>query len=263
MPNYCSNTLRVSATNKSKEAIEQLQKFINDVHDKGEIIPQKEAKDFREKYIKDNFDNLYKDNLQAYTDHQTMPVKKFMVDVLYFSFEEGEYRKNGSLFSMRKILPTPEELFKYSAPVRAEYGETEKEFKERVARCKKLYGAEDWYHWQCDNWGTKWDLCDVYIDDKQKDGITYSFTTAWSPPEAFLKTICVNYPLLDFHLEFEEPGCAFQGELEIVAGEVTNEATWDYEEPEVCCNCGEELEEGESLNDDGECPSCAKENEEE
>lgn len=39
------------------------------------------------------------------------------------------------------------------------------------------YGYDTWYDWRCDNWGTKWNACDVYVG---RDII--EFNTAWSCP---------------------------------------------------------------------------------
>ena len=52
---------------------------------------------------------------------------------------------------------------------------------------------DNWYDWCCENWGTKWNACDVVfndysIDNDHKPSIDYSFQTAWSPPETIMST---------------------------------------------------------------------------
>ena len=46
---------------------------------------------------------------------------------------------------------------------------------------------EGWYDWRVNNWGTKWDITDVYFENQaEEDSIEFSFCTAWAPPtEAF------------------------------------------------------------------------------
>ena len=41
---------------------------------------------------------------------------------------------------------------------------------------------ENWYSWRCDNWGTKWNAYEAYIEDESHDHIIYKFDTAWAPP---------------------------------------------------------------------------------
>jgi hypothetical protein len=38
--------------------------------------------------------------------------------------------------------------------------------------------------------------------------VEYEFSTAWSPPEQFLEKVAVQWPALQFVLEYEEPGMA-------------------------------------------------------
>ncbi len=44
-----------------------------------------------------------------------------------------------------------------------------------------------WYGWRVSNWGTKWDISDVYFEHQaEEDSITFDFCTAWAPcVEAF------------------------------------------------------------------------------
>jgi len=48
-------------------------------------------------------------------------------------------------------------------------------------------GNDGWYRWCLDNWGTKWDLCDISYSDRQDDNtLIIRADSAWSPPiEAF------------------------------------------------------------------------------
>ena len=46
----------------------------------------------------------------------------------------------------------------------------------------RKYGYVDWYDWHRDKWGTKWNACEVYIDDNH-----ISFQTAWSVPDPILE----------------------------------------------------------------------------
>jgi len=50
--------------------------------------------------------------------------------------------------------------------------------------------ADDWYTWNVDNWGTKWDVCegDFYLDEDGLSGHGW-FNTAWSPPTSAFQTL--------------------------------------------------------------------------
>ena len=78
-------------------------------------------------------------------------------------------------------------------------------------------GSDGWYSWNCRNWGTKWNSCETLLEEgvialeKQTSeplvvGLSYSFSTAWSPPE----------PIIGWLVEFAQK---FQCEM-----------TWYYEE---------------------------------
>jgi hypothetical protein len=75
---------------------------------------------------------------------------------------------------------------------------------------------ENWYEWQCKNWGTKW-TGDVYNVDtpiypeQGKGELIIGFSTAWSPPEPWLEKASIKYPDLHFHLLYQEEGLDFGG----------------------------------------------------
>jgi hypothetical protein len=42
--------------------------------------------------------------------------------------------------------------------------------------------SDIWYGWRVQNWGTKWDLCDISISKDDGETIGIEFNSAWSPP---------------------------------------------------------------------------------
>jgi hypothetical protein len=73
-------------------------------------------------------------------------------------------------------------------------------------------GDQDWYNWNVSNWGTKWDICDVYFENQaEEDSIEFSFCSAWSPPIEAFETWAINDGRVQFNLEYWEPGAGFVG----------------------------------------------------
>jgi hypothetical protein len=110
---------------------------------------------------------------------------------------------------------------------------------------------QDWYHWNCRNWGTKWD---VAVDNKadypntiktvNEDGsVMYHFQTAWSPVGEVLMKLSEMYPTLEFDYEYEEEqgwggSCTFLGGEDIACNEYDIPSSHaDYEALERDCQC--------------------------
>ena len=75
-------------------------------------------------------------------------------------------------------------------------------------------GAEDenWYDWNVNHWGTKWDVADVFIaDDTEEDSITISFDTAWGPPITAFRHWADRDGRVTYRLTYLESGMAFVG----------------------------------------------------
>jgi len=67
---------------------------------------------------------------------------------------------------------------------------------------------ENWYGWNVNNWGTKWDT-GVNIIDQSDNEIVLSFDTAWSPPIGFYAALEeMGYEVDAFYYE---PGMCFAG----------------------------------------------------
>ena len=76
---------------------------------------------------------------------------------------------------------------------------------------KTCEGGWDWYTWNCDHWGTKWDVSDCKIEQQNKNELTYRFNTAWSPPEDGIEEVSSKFPELSFLLIYFEAGMGFMG----------------------------------------------------
>ena len=72
-----------------------------------------------------------------------------------------------------------------------------------------------WYHWNIQNWGTKWDITadSVEIELEDSEMLEVSFDTAWSPPEPICKRLREMFPDSSFSWFYDEPGMEFAGYL--------------------------------------------------
>jgi len=77
----------------------------------------------------------------------------------------------------------------------------------------KKYGYDNWYDWCLNNWGTKWDACDVEIDYYDDSQIEMRFNTAWSPPEPICKRLREMFDDIHVSWFYDEPGMEFAGYL--------------------------------------------------
>ena len=102
------------------------------------------------------------------------------------------------------MFPMPEELKNTTAD-----GSDNKEM-------IKKYGYSDWYGWACDNWGTKWEVCEFYGVDKQEisddeSTISFAFQSAWAPPTGAYEAFLARYENCSLEAKYYEGGCDFMG----------------------------------------------------
>jgi hypothetical protein len=92
---------------------------------------------------------------------------------------------------------------------------------EDIERFKREYGATNWYDWQIQNWGTKWDVDAHVSSDSIHDGeVAIDFETAWSPPKDFVCTVSQKFTSLTFTLDYAEPGVGFGGRCTFKEGDL-------------------------------------------
>ena len=124
--------------------------------------------------------------------------------------EESNNAENGLL---QFFHPMPKALLETEAGPTAK---TKAEKDERKAR-KLEFGAENWYDWRVNNWGTKWEVNEFYGVDKQADAlighstISFAFSSAWSPPIGAYEKFLENNPDCFIRAYYYEGGCDFMG----------------------------------------------------
>jgi hypothetical protein len=78
------------------------------------------------------------------------------------------------------------------------------------------FGYADWYGWQLNAWGTKWNASSVYWND---DNDFVSFNTAWSTPFALLTKLSEKYPEARFEVEYADEDFGYNvGTYTLVGG---------------------------------------------
>ena len=112
--------------------------------------------------------------------------------------------------------PMPKELLDTEAgPI----AKTKAEKEERKAR-KLEFGAENWYDWRVNNWGTKWEVCEFYGVDRQyhseqsegESTISFAFSSAWAPPIGAYEMFLEKNEECSLRAFYYEGGCDFMGE---------------------------------------------------
>lgn len=130
------------------------------------------------------------------------------------------------------VLPIPKELQGTKSPVTIISPEEYKEQEEKIARGEsvfnrgvtrkisqeliKEFGYDNWYDWQINNWGTKWNA----YDQKQLGKNVYQFDTAWSTPSNFIDGISKLFPEVTFEVKYADEDMGYNvGEYHVKGGE--------------------------------------------
>jgi hypothetical protein len=117
---------------------------------------------------------------------------------------------------LTEFLPTPQPLLDTMS---GSYGDDEKQraLEAQQAENIRQFGAKDWYDWNIQNWGTKWDFELDNVKREDENTLTASFDSAWSPPiEAYQKLEELGF---EIEAKYYEPGMAFCGTYDTEYGE--------------------------------------------
>ena len=118
----------------------------------------------------------------------------------------------GREFDFNHFIPQPENIFR---------GNLSTDKSRELAK----EGIPDWYNWNIDNWGTKWnvviddmDVC-VYNDDSAD--VFYVMRTAWAFPVPVIEQMIRDYSHLGFSIQGEEDSGAYGINID------SSEGVWD------------------------------------
>jgi len=112
-------------------------------------------------------------------------------------------------------------LFGIFYPLPSELRDTTAPSREPNKTLIEKFGVSDWYGFALRNWGTKWDVREIYTEAETENEIRLSFDTAWSPPIQFYEKLSEDYPELIISASYYEGGCDFCGTYESGFGEET------------------------------------------
>jgi len=207
---------------------------------------------------KSELDKMVEQLNQPFVKH--FPEHKFENGEIVWVADEQHY--DNPVFAFWNIVkPTDLEAY-YATEVFTKKQLNGEEFMQEFVRSMKE--DQDWYHWNCRNWGTKWDIGVVNGDEYPNtiktitdDGdVMYHFETAWSPVGEVLMKLSEMYPTLNFDYEYEEEtgwggACTFLAGEDIACDEYDSPMSHaDYKDRDKECIC----EYGDPENGYEDCP---------
>jgi hypothetical protein len=191
--------------------------------------------------------------------------------------------REDQFIDFNKISPIPKELENTQSPSKIisqkEYDEQEKRIAEGnltdneknfglsrgltpelANEYRKKFGYADWYNWQIENWGTKWNA----YEQVQVENVI-EFQTAWSTPFSLLVNLSLMFPEVTFEVRYADEDFGYNvGEFTLLGGDeiLTNipnggsdeayELAMDiqYGTPEEYFDCNEEIFTDDYINED-------------
>jgi len=151
-----------------------------------------------------------------YFEMQVSGTKKDVLEFVENVKGSKEFETEGREFDFNHFIPQPENIFRANLST-----DKQQELKES--------GIPDWYNWNIDNWGTKWN---VAVDDVNvcvyNDGsadVFYTMRTAWAFPAPVIEQMIRDYHHLNFSIQGEEESVAYGVNID------SSEGVWDEEEP--------------------------------
>jgi hypothetical protein len=130
-----------------------------------------------------------------------------------------KFETQGLEFDFNHFIPQPDNLFRGNLSM-----DKKKELDSQ--------GLPNWYRWNNDNWGTKWNAnCDFL--DSEKNHAIYDLQTAWAFPNPVIHKMLDMYPNLDFIITGEEESNAYGVYIE------SSNEIWKEEEPDFVDECND------------------------
>ena len=113
---------------------------------------------------------------------------------------------------------------------------------------------DNWYDWNIENWGTKWDIADAGVSNVSDTELYAYFGTAWAPPvEAYARLEALGFKV---GAMYYEPGMAYYGSYADGVDTYAEYSTFDEIPEDIVDEFGiEDWEEYEDSEDSAEDPT--------
>jgi len=138
------------------------------------------------------------------------------------------------VIASHNFIPYPEKYAKYDREPKTEVVIERGTPNGKPSRRKKTFRYTDGfnmggYEWCDKHWGSKWGICDAYLDHedytKGEAHLVYTFQSPWSFPTPLLVKMSKMFPKLEFSCEMDEESFEFIGEMIFKAGKITYDDT--------------------------------------
>lgn len=146
-------------------------------------------------------------------NHLVVKGPKKALDAFKATLNTKDTDGNEVPFSFAQTVPPPANMF------RGNLGDAER--KECEAK-----GIANWYDWQSENWGVKWDCCEVNLEVNDKS-VEVRFDSPWGPPIKWMEKASKVHPKLKFTIAYCEGGMGYYGTTDAKNG-VVSETTQDF-----------------------------------
>ncbi len=176
MPNYVINSIKMDGAAKDIAAIVELlrnkHKDNNEAVDFNNVIPMPESLNIAASSAAGDYIAAY---VRTLSDDERLTLKEDLAKHTC-SFYKNYYLKYEDAFS---DAVSDETISRLEGCYKDEYKSINPSSIEDVGKTYVdnilNYGADTWYDWSCENWGTKWGAMDSRIEDNE-----ITFDTAWS-----------------------------------------------------------------------------------
>lgn len=171
MPNWVQNDISLSGEEEDIKKVLELVKSEESDFDFNKIIPMP-----KELEIASSSDNDFA--IICYISNKlTIPFEQ--LDKRYLKYVTNMFNKNFASDIYERLFDRTDDM--------------DRLYELGKICCENIrnYGHVDWYDWCIDNWGTKWNACDVYAGDN-----FISFQTAWNVPDPIFEAfayLCDKY----------------------------------------------------------------------
>lgn len=159
------------------------------------------------------------------------------------------------------ITGKPKQLHKLLKQVEITKSEATDNHPESLFACHRIIPRPsqmdyDWYNWNTENWGSKWDCADfTWITNDWENGFVHAeFWTAWSPIPKVLQKLSKQHKSIEMTYRFHDEGGGFYGTYSFKGGVLTVDEEgddftcdvktryWGYSEHHYCNECSSYFE---------------------